>query len=53
MLFIIEFTNLNASTSNEDIGFHVIPNFDPPGEYLRRLSSKIRGAKCHDILIQY
>ena len=51
MLFIIESTNLNESTFNEETGYHIIPDFGPPGGYLKRLSSEIRGAKYHDILM--
>jgi len=49
MSFIIENTNLNESTFNEDIGYHIILSFGPPGGYLQRLSSKIRGSKFHDV----
>ena len=51
MLFIIESTDLNASTFNEKTYYHIISDFGPHGGYLKRLSSKIRGAKYHDILM--
>ena len=51
MLFITESTDLNASTFNKETGYHIIPDFGPPGGYLKRLSSEIRGAKYHDILM--
>ena len=51
MLFITESTDLNASTFNEETGYHIIPDFGPLGGYLKRLSSEIRGAKYHDILM--
>jgi hypothetical protein len=49
MLFITETTDLNLSTFNEETGYHILPEFGPPGGYLRRLSSEIRGAKFHNI----
>ena len=49
MAFIIESTDLNESTFNEDTGYHIIPSFGPPGGYLQRLSSEIRGSKFHDV----
>ena len=51
MLFIIESTDLNASIFNEEIDYHIIPDFGPHGGYLKRLSFEIRGAKYHDILM--
>ena len=49
MSFITESTDLNESTFNDDIGYHIIPSFGPPGGYLQRLSSEIRGSKFHDV----
>jgi len=43
MMFIVESTDLNASTFNEDIGYHVIPEYGPLGGQLRKLQSKIHG----------
>jgi len=34
MSFIIESTDLNEFTFNEDIGYHIIPSFGPLGGYL-------------------
>ena len=51
MLFITEFTDLNASSFNEEIGYHIILDFGPPVGYLKRISSEIRRAKYHDILM--
>ncbi len=51
MLFIIESTDLNASSFNEEIGYHIILDFGPPVGYLKRISSEIRRAKYHDILM--
>ena len=51
MLFITESIDLSASTFNEETGYHIIPDFGPLGGYLKRLSSEIKGAKYHDILM--
>ena len=45
MLFIIESNDLNASTFNENIGYHIIHEFGPHVGCLKRLSFEIRGAK--------
>jgi hypothetical protein len=42
MLFIEESTNLNHSTFNEDSGYHVLPEFGPPGGYMKKLATQIR-----------
>jgi hypothetical protein len=49
MIFITDTIDLNLSTFNEDIDYHVLPEFRPPGDYLKRLSSEIRSAKFHDL----
>jgi len=49
MTFITESTDLNESTFNEDTGYYIIPSFGPPGGYLQRLSSEIRGSKFHSV----
>ena len=41
MLFIVEQTDLNASTFNENIGYHVIPEYGLLGGHLRKLSREI------------
>ena len=51
MLFITESTDLNESIFNEETSYYKIHDFGPPGKYLKRLSSKIGGAKYHDILM--
>jgi hypothetical protein len=47
MLFIVEQTDLNASTFNENTGYHVIPEYGPLGGHLRKLSSEIHGKMYH------
>lgn len=49
MLYVIECVDLNVDTFNESTRFHILPNFGPYGGYLRRLSSKIRGIKFHNV----
>ena len=51
MLFIIESADLNASTFNENTGYHIILDFGHHEGYLKRLSYEIRGAKYHDNLM--
>ena len=47
MFFIVEQTDLNALTFNENTGYHVIPEYGPLGGYLRKLSSEIHGKMYH------
>jgi hypothetical protein len=47
MLFIVEPTDLNVATFNEDTGYHVIPEYGPLGGHLRKLSSEIHGKMYH------
>ena len=47
MLFIVEQIDLNASTFNENTGYHVIPKYGPLGGHLRKLSSEIYGKMFH------
>ena len=49
MFFTEETTNLNSGTFNEQIGYHIVSEFDPQGKKLRRLSSEIRGGKFHKV----
>lgn len=49
MLFVDESTDLNAATFNESTNFHILPEFGPPGGYMRRLQSKIRGCMHHNV----
>lgn len=51
ILFIIKFTYLNTSLFNKEIVYHIIHDLGPPRRYLKRLSSEIRKAKYHDILM--
>jgi len=37
MMFIVESTNLNTSTFNEDTRYHVILEYGPFGGHLRKL----------------
>jgi len=47
MMFIVESIDLNASTFNDNIGYHVIPEYGPLGGHLRKLQSKIHGKMYH------
>ena len=49
MLFVNKSANLNASTFNEDIGFYILPNFGPRGDYLKKISSEIGGGRFHNV----
>ena len=49
MLYVIDSTDLNQDTFNANVGYHVIPQYGPPGGYLQRLSSEIRGSKFHSV----
>jgi hypothetical protein len=49
MYFLVDSCDLNQDTFNSSIGFHIIPKFEPPGGYFRRLPSEIRGSKFHSI----
>jgi hypothetical protein len=49
MCFLVDSCDLNQDTFNPCTGFHIIPEFGPPGGYLRRLPSEIRGSKFHSI----
>lgn len=49
ILFIEETMNLNNETFNEQTWYHILPEFGSQREYLRRLSSDIRGGKYYDI----
>ena len=51
MLFITESIDLDASTFNEKIVYHIILDFGPHVGCLKRLSFEIRGAKYQDILM--
>jgi len=44
MYFLLDSCNLNKDTFNPSIGFHIFPEFGPPGSYLCHLLSEIRGA---------
>jgi hypothetical protein len=52
MLFIVETTDLNAQTFNEESGYHVLPEYGSFGGLLRKLSSEIRGNMYHGFEIQ-
>ena len=45
MLFVNETGDLNAFTFNKEIGFHILPNFEPHGGYLKIFSYEIRGGR--------
>ena len=47
MLFIVEQTDLNAATFNENIGYHIISEYGPFGGHLRKLSSEIHRKMHH------
>jgi hypothetical protein len=47
ILYIMEDTDLNECTFNENTCYHVFPNFRPSNGYLMRLSNEIEGAKFH------
>jgi len=47
MMFIVDSTNLNASTFNEDIWYHVIPEYGLLGGHLRKLQFEIHGKMYH------
>ena len=47
MLYVVDSTNLNQDTFNANVGYYVIPQYGPPGGYLQRLSSEIRGSRFH------
>ena len=49
MLFIKQTTDLNSGTFNKQTEYHIIPEFGPQGEYLRRLSSDIKEDKFHEV----
>ena len=49
MLFVTETADLNASTFNEETGYHILPDFGPDGGYMKRLSAEIRGARFHSV----
>jgi len=51
MLFVDDSTDLNASTFNESIGFHILPDFGPRGGYMKRLQSEIHVCMYYDIEI--
>jgi hypothetical protein len=47
MCFLVDSCGLNQDTFNPSTSFHIIPEFGPPGGYLRHLPSEIRGSKFH------
>ena len=47
LLFIIEPTDLNATTFTEDISYHVTLEYGPLGGHLKKLSSEIYGKMYH------
>ena len=47
MLFIVEQIDLYAATFNENIGYHVSPEYGPFGIHLRKLSSEIHEEIYH------
>ena len=49
MLYIVNSTDLNQDTINANVSYHVIPQYGPPGGYLQRLSSEIRGSRYHSV----
>ena len=49
MRFLVDSCDVNQDTFNPSTGFHVIPEFGPPGGYLQRLPIEIRGSKFHSI----
>jgi len=49
MLFVDDSTDLNTATFNESTGFHVLSEFGPPRDYMKRLQSKIRGSMYHGV----
>ena len=49
MMFIIEKNDLNAHTFNKDTRYHILPDFDVDGGFLKRLPSEICGSIYHDV----
>ena len=47
ILFIVEQTHLNVATFNENISYHIIPEYNPLGGHLRKFSSEIHGKMYH------
>jgi len=51
MLFVDVSIDLNASTFNESIGFHILLDYGSPRGYMRRLQSEIHGCMYHGVEI--
>ena len=47
MMFIVDSCDLNADVFNDSIGFHVLRDYSPPSEYLKRLQSEVKGSMFH------
>ncbi|KAL3682122.1 hypothetical protein R1sor_000144 [Riccia sorocarpa] len=46
----MEATDLNALSVNESTGYPLLPDFGPPGGFLKRLQSELRGKYFHSVL---
>ena len=42
MKFIVDSCDLNDDVFNESTGYHVLPDYDPHGGYLKSLQSEVR-----------
>ena len=51
MMFIIDSCNLNVDVFNESTGYHILPNYDPYGGYLKRLQYEVRGSMFYSFQI--
>lgn len=50
-MFIVDPTDLHVATFNDDIGYHVIHEYSPLGDHLKKLLSEIYGKTYHDFEI--
>lgn len=49
ILFLVEVTELNSSTFNEDIRYHILPEYGPHGGSYASYNLKLEG-KCFMVL---
>lgn len=49
MMYILKTIDLNTEAFNEDIGFHIFPDFGLESGYLKSLLSKIKGGGYHNV----
>ena len=47
MMFIVDSCDLNVDVFNDSTGYHVLPDYEPHGGYLKTLQSEVRGSMFH------